>query len=131
MKDQVFGEMEYIHSWKKKENFVFLGKAYIVNIIAQAYKGDIILKSQQSNYLKFKKYLEQNKTKIKEKLNQFGKTTYNVENLLDKSLIPTAIIFERDDSWGVLFDTYYDTEHGVALFVVDDKLNIDTQDTFL
>lgn len=54
MLDKVFGEVEYKHSWTKKDSFLFLGKVYAVNITAQAYKGDDILESQQfccSNYL--------------------------------------------------------------------------------
>lgn len=131
MLDKVFGEIEYKHSWTKKDSFLFLGKAYVVNIIAQAYKGDEILESQRSNYANYKKYLEKNKNEIEQKLIEYCKITYNTEVLLDECLVPKTIVFERDGSWGILFDTKYDAENGVALFIVDGKIQVDAQDVFL
>jgi len=129
--DKVFGEMEYKHSWTKKEAFLFLDKAYVVNIVAQAYKGDVILESQQLNYTSYKKILEDNYDKIVEKLNEYCKSNFDTEVSLDKYLIPKTIIFERDGSWGILFDTDYDTENGIAVFFIKEKIKIGSQDLFL
>lgn len=129
--DKVFGEMEYKHSWTKKEAFLFLDKAYVVNIVAQAYKGDVILESQQLNYTSYKKNLEDNYNKIVEKLNEYCKSNFDTEVSLDKCLIPKTIIFERDGSWGILFDTDYDTENGIAVFFIKEKIKIGSQDLFL
>jgi len=129
--DKAFGEMEYKHSWTKKEAFLFLDKAYVVNIVAQAYKGDVILESQQLNYTSYKKFLEDNGDKIVEKLKEYCKSNFNIEVSLDKCLIPKTIIFERDGSWGILFDTDYDIENGIAVFFIKEKIKIGSQDLFL
>lgn len=131
MLDKAFGEMEYKHSWTKKESFLFLGKEYVVNITAQAYKGNDILESQRSNYSNYKRYLEENEAEIKEKLTEYCKSTYNIDVSLEECLIPKTIIFERDGSWGILFDTDYDIENGVALFVINKKIQVGPQDLFL
>ncbi len=132
IKDKVFGEMEYKHSWVKKDSFLFLDKAYVVDIVAQAYKNDKILESQRENYLNYKRYIEEHKDEIMKKLIQYCETTYNVDNVpLEKCLIPKTIIFERDGSWGILFDTDYDIENGVALFVINNQIKIGPQDLFL
>ena len=131
MFDKVFGEMEYKHSWTKKDSFLFLGKAYAVNITAQAYKGDDILESQRSNYANYKRYFEENENEIKEKLVGYCQTICDMNISLDESLTPKTIIFERDNSWGVLFDTDCDIENGVALFVINKQIKIGTQDLFL
>ena len=129
--DKVFGEMEYKHSWTKKDSFLFLDKAYAVNVTAQAYKGDDILVSQQSNYSNYRKYFEENKAEIKEKLIEYCQSTYNTDALLEECLIPKTIIFERDGSWGILFDTDYDVEDGVAVFIINEKIQVGPQDLFL
>lgn len=129
--DKVFGEMEYKHSWTKKDSFLFLNKAYAVNITAQAYKGDEILELQRSNYVNYKIYLEEHKKEIKEKLIEYCKSTYNTDALLEECLTPKTIIFERDGSWGILFDTDFDVENGVALFVINNKIEVGIQDLFL
>lgn len=129
--DKVFGEMEYKYSWTKKDSFLFLDKAYTVNVTAQAYSCDNILESQQSNYANYKNYLQKHKTEIKEKLTEYFYLTYNANVLLHDCLVPKTIIFERDDSWGILFDTDYDTENGVALFIVKGKTEVGPQDLFL
>jgi len=71
MLDKVFGEMEYEHSWKKQDSFLFLDRAYLVNITAQAYKGDEILESQRTNYAHYKEYLEEHSGEIEQKLAEF------------------------------------------------------------
>lgn len=131
MLDKVFGEMEYKHSWTKKDSFLFLDKAYVVNITAQAYKGDEVLESQQSNYSKYKEYCEENEDAITEKLIEYCQSTYDADASTIESLIPKTVIFERDNSWGILFDTDYDIENGIALFVINKKIQVGPQDLFL
>jgi hypothetical protein len=129
--NKVFGEMEYKHSWTKKDSFLFMDKAYPVNITAQAYKGDDILEIQQLNYSHYKTYLEKHKDEIENKLIQYCKEICNNELELSSCLTPKTVIFERDNSWGILFDTDCDVENGVALFVVNDKIEVGPQDLFL
>jgi len=129
--DKVFGEMEYKHSWEKKDSLLFLDKAYPIKIVAQAYKGDAILESQQNSYLEYKKFLEKHNKEIKEKLLNYCKEICNSEIALQDCLTPTAVIFERDGSWGILFESNCDIENGVALFVVDREIKVGSQDLFL
>jgi hypothetical protein len=130
--DKVFGKMEYKHSWRKKDCFLFLDKAYIVNIIAQAYQGDDILEIQRNNYMNYKREIEINETEIKKKLVEYCQFTYNIDILLEECrLKPKTIIFERDGSWGILFDIDYDIENGIALFFIDRQIQIGHQDLFL
>ncbi len=129
--DEAFGKMKYKHSWKKKESLLFLDKAYPVNIIAQAYSGDDIEKVQRERYLDYKNYLEEHKEEILSKLKEFCQSEYSASEPLDQCLTPTSVVFERDGSWGILFDTPYDEEHGVAMFVVNGAIKVGTQDLFL
>ncbi|HIE34698.1 MAG TPA: DUF2004 domain-containing protein [Campylobacterales bacterium] len=50
---------------------------------------------------------------------------------MEECLIPKTIIFERDSSWGILFDTDYDVEDGVAVFIINEKIQVGPQDLFL
>jgi len=129
--DKVFGEMEYKHSWTKKDNFLFLGKTYTVNVTAQAYKGDEILESQRFSYSNYKNFLQDHESIIKEKLMEYCKSTYDINISVEECLIPQTIIFERDGSWGILFDTDYDVENGVAIFIINGKIQVGPQDLFL
>lgn len=131
IKDIVFGEMIYKHSWTKKDSFIFLGKTYTVNITAQAYKGDKILESQQENFKKFKDFLNEHSHNIEQKLKEYLKNMLKVEGSLTDLLEPKTIIFERDNSWGILFDTEYDVENGIALFIKNDEIKVGTQDEFI
>ena len=131
MLDKVFGEMEYKHSWTKKDSFLFLDTAYPVNITAQAYQGDDILGSQRINYSNYKTYLAEHKSEIETELIAYCQTIGETDCTLDKCLRPETVIFERDNSWGVLFESTCDVEHGVALFIIDNKIVIGSQDLFL
>jgi len=131
IKDNYFGEMVYKHSWTKIDTICLFDKAYKVKVVAQAYKGDTVLDIQRENYVNFRNYLEENKVAIEKKLKEYCKTNYNTDKPLDECLIPKTVIFERDGSWGILFDTEYDIENGVALFVINGQLEVGTEDLFL
>ena len=130
--DNIFGEMEYVHSWTKKDSFTFFGKKYNVNITAQAYQNDEILESQKENYQKYQNFITQHESTIKKKLLEYCHTICNNNNIvLEQCLQPKTIIFERDGSWGILFESNCDIEHGVALFMIDDDIKTGPQDIFL
>ena len=131
IKDKVFGNMEYKHSWTKKDSFIFLGKVYSINVTAQAYSNDEILESQQINYTNFRNYLDEHKEEIEEKLVEYCKTICDGNIILVECLKPKTVIFERDGSWGILFDTDCDIENGVALFVINNQIQVDREDSFL
>ena len=131
LNDKVFGEMIYKHSWTKQDSFKFMDKTYNVNITAQAYKGDNILESQQDNFIVFKDFLNKHNKDIEQKLKDYLKNMFNVEGSLTDLLEPKTIIFERDNSWGILFEIDYDVENGIALFIQNDEIKVGPQDEFI
>lgn len=131
IKDSVFGEMEYRHSWTKKDSLMFLGKAYIVDITAQAYSGDEIIDSQRDSYKNYTIILEAKNDSIQDKLKEYFKDMFDNESPLADLVVPKTVIFERDGSWGVLFETDCDIENGVAVFFDKDAIKVGSQDEFI
>ena len=129
--DKIFGEMTYKHSWTKRDKFIFLNKEYEINIVAQAYKGDDILETQQNNFVQFQEFLNKNAETIKEKLVKYLKEIFDINTKLDDILEPTSVIFERDNSWGVLFECDCDIENGLAVFIKNGEIKVGSQDDFL
>ena len=130
--DKIFGEMEYKYSWTKKEDIVLFEKKYRVNVIAQAYTGDEISDIQRKNYKNYKKFLSQYEKDIKEKLINYCKEICENKNIiLYECVKPISLIFERDNSWGILFDTDCDVENGIGLYIVNDKIEVGSQDILL
>ena len=85
--DIVFGEMIYKYSWMKKDKFIFLGKEYEINIIAQAYKGNEILEVQRNNFIQYQEFLNKNSDDIKIKLSFYSIFGFLLNiKLLEKSL---------------------------------------------
>lgn len=131
LNDEIFGKMEYDYSWTKKDSLFLFDKSYTVKIVAQAYKNDGIQKAQQDNYLRYRNFMQSHADEIKTKLQQYCKEFLQTDEKLDEILEPTTVIFEKDGSWGVLFDTDLDTENAVAFFVINDEIKVDRQDMFL
>ena len=131
LNDVVFGTMYYQHSWSKQESILLFDKAYKIKITAQAYKGDDITESQREAYKSHKGFLENNKEKIEQALLKYCQEFYQSSDSLETILTPTEILFEKDGSWGVLFESHCDREHGLAFFVKDNKILVDSQDIFL
>lgn len=129
--DKIFGEMSYKHSWEKSGSFIFLDKEYKVNIIAQAYKGNEILETQQNNYLQYQEFLDKNSDVIQAKLKNYLKEIFDINVKLDEILEPTSVIFERDNSWGILFECDCDLENGMAVFIKNGNIKVGSQDDFL
>ena len=61
-----------------------------------------------------------------------NKTLRDATNLsLDELLEPKSIVFERDNSWGILFECNCDIENGIALFIKNGEIKVGSQDDFL
>lgn len=129
--DKIFGEMLYNHSWEKKGGLIFLDKEYRVDIIAQAYRGNEILQTQQNNYIQYQEFLDKNSDVIQIKLKNYLKEIFDIDDQLDEILEPTAVIFERDNSWGILFECDCDIENGIAVFIKNGEIKVGSQDDFL
>ncbi len=131
LNDNVFGTMQYKHSWCKQDSFLFFDKAYVVQITAKAYKNDGITESQRESYMQYKDFLATHKTQIETMLEAYVKKTTICDDLLDTMLTPNEIIFEKDGSFGVLFEATFDKENGVAVFVKNGEIIVDSQDILL
>lgn len=129
--DKVFGVMKYKHSWSKDGSILLFNKAYKINIVAEAYENESITDIQRENFLKSSNFIESNKDKIDSKLKEYLATNYDCKKPLDVALNPKTLIFEQDGSWGVLFESDYDVEDGVAFFVKKDEILVGRQDDFL
>ena len=59
------------------------------------------------------------------------KEIFDINAKLDDILEPTSVIFERDNSWGVLFECDCDIENGLAVFIKNGEIKVGSQDDFL
>ena len=130
-KDKVFGKMTYRHSWSKQDSILMFGKAYSIKITAQAYKNEDINDLQRESYSVYRDFLESHQEEIEQRLLKYCQENYQSGEVLETILTPTEILFEQDGSWGVLFESTYDSEHGLGAFIKNDEIIIDSQDKFL
>ncbi|ASM37017.1 DUF6985 domain-containing protein [Campylobacter sputorum] len=130
--DKIFGELVYKHSWKKNDKIIFFEQEQDINIIVKAYnEDDGILESQRENYLKCKKFIAENTNAIYGNLQDYCKKYYEVSESIEDILTITSLYFGRDGAWGILFESKYDVEDGLAIFFKDDKMIVDTQNILL
>ena len=133
--DPVFGKLEYKHSWTKSEIIKWHKQDVKVNITAQAYKGDSVLKTQRDLYLFFKnnkaKLLKMVINAIRDYYQEtLGQKSLTIDEILSH-LKPKTVLFERNKTWGILFDTETDIENGLAAFFEGEKISIGAQELFL
>jgi len=131
MDDEIFGKLKHKYNLYKYENITLFGKNRDVKIVVEYDEGDNILHQQQQNYQTYLKYIEENKEKLISEIKKYFKEVYNRDIDINKELIPTTIYFSKDGSWGILFDTEIDEENGFSFFVIDGKLHLGTQDSFI
>jgi len=131
MDDKVFGNVEYNYSWIKKETVNFYDNNYEVTIIIKAYKDEDILDIQRNTYRNYLNTLESKKNVINDILADYCKNEFNQNISINKCLEPKSILFERNGSWGILFDSEFAIEEGVALYFQDNEISIGIQDDYL
>ena len=133
--DEIFGKMTYKHSWTRKAIASFWGRDTEVNITAKAYVGDEILQSQRDMFITYEKDVSEVINNATPEIIEYCKTTFMLPNLVNddliKALTPRSVLFQRDDSWGILFDCKWDEEHGVAIFIINDQISVGPQDCFI
>lgn len=129
--DKVFGRMGYAYAWEKEDSLYIFDKSYPVKVVAQAYKGDGIQQVQRDNYSGYRNFLDIHEDEIKIKLQKYCKDVLKSNKQLEDILTPTTLTFEKDGSWGVLFDSSLDVENGVAFFIKDNEIKVDIQSEFL
>jgi hypothetical protein len=131
--DPVFGELAYYHSWVKEEAIGWWGQIK-VKIIVTAYKGEGIEQRQRDAYLSYKESAESIISSSIGLLESFiAQEGHNAtQDTLMIKLQPSSVVFEKDGSWLVLFDSDWDVENGVALYIATNgELKVGAQDEFL
>lgn len=134
--DPIFGEMIYKHSWRKIENVKFQDIIYTVAIIAKAYNGENIIDSQRDMYKyainNINKIWNKSIPKIFEYCNDSKSINFNIaKKYVKENITPTAILFQRDKSFGILCDYKEDYEHGIVIVINNKNITICSQDEFL
>ena len=129
--DSVFGEIIYKYSWFKEDEVIFFGKLQKVKIKIKAFKGEEILQSQRDNYKIFKWFIEHNLSEIYKNLQEYCEKFYKTNENIEQILELTSIYFARDGSWGMLFESKYDVENGLAIFFNNDSMIVNSQDMLL
>ena len=129
--DSVFGEIAYKYSWFKEDEIIFFGKLQKVKIKIKAFKDEEILQSQRDNYKIFKWFIEHNLSEIYKNLQEYCEKFYKTNEKIEQILELTSIYFARDGSWGMLFESKYDVENGLAIFFNNDSMIVNSQDMLL
>ena len=133
--DPIFGLMEYKHSWNKKETISFWNKKYTVNITAQAYKGDDILEEQRNCYNEFNTKISKIAEDAVSEIIKYCELAFQTKGLkkpdIISALTPATVLFQRDNTWGILFNCIWDEEHGIALLVDNNNIKIGAGDIIL
>ena len=116
-------EFKFSVGFQKKESIILFNKNYNVTLKLKAYfENDGITKEQEKSY---SEYLR-SKDSI---LDAIEKALTNKE-LANNNYQPSMILFNRDGSYGVLFDSVSDPEDGIVA-VIKPQITIMDQHEFL
>ncbi len=118
--DPAFGVMSYDFLWEKQEQITLWGKEYTLRIEARAETehDSTISAPQQQAYLQSRKLLELEQNSCLNTLCNYCKEVLGVECSSEEFLHdnhPTSLFFALGGNWGLLFDSPYDEENGIAL----------------
>lgn len=142
VKDEVFGEMTFLHPWVKKEEITLFGKIQTVRIAAAAFVGEGILDRQRDSYRFFKENIDKVSEKCEKALieyvRKYGAEFYPYCPELAKAddtelvgfIVLKTVLFRRDGSVVLMFDAKWDEENGVGIQVYPD-VKIGWQANFL
>jgi hypothetical protein len=138
-KDKDFGELEFKYMWQKREPEIidFLGKKYPVLIQIKSYSHeDEITDSQREMYNNFKANGPKLISKSIAELKSYCEMAFERSGLTDadiaEGLKPRSVLFQRNNTWGILFDCLWDEEHGVAVyFCEENSVKASSQDSFI
>lgn len=146
--DPAFGEMEYNHSWVKKESISLFGKSYEIRIAAEAYKGQEILDVQRQSYERYQSEYPEYIAEIPDVLLDYYISNYdsiasvvdipkqiNRENitrdLIVKLIRVKTVYFDRNGQYGWLCDCAWDDEHGISIILSTEEIFVAEQDYLL
>ena len=131
--DPVFGAIEFKYLWKKNENLLLWGKEFPISIHVADLDEEGILPIQREAYQKswphISEFIESNKGTLLKYIQELAGVPLSKN--IDDYLTPRSLLFERDGSWGVLFDCDFDLEHGVALIFKEESFQVSSQSDFI
>lgn len=135
--DPVFGKMEYDYEWVRPISVVLWGNAYEVSLTVQSLTNEdkSISKVQQNAYLEYSQIMDIHASTVMSLLLDYCSSVLEVPPLSSEQFLakskPTTIFFALDGSWGILFDSAFDEENGIAAKFYDGKWEIGPQDILI
>ena len=135
--DLIFGKMTYDYQWEKDDDVILWGKSFRVQIIVQSEDDDNpdILDIQKKAYCFFKENIAQLEDMGCETLLDYINNVLEISdcgknNFLENNT-PTAIFFAVTGEWGILWESEYDSENGIALVYSDDQWTAGPQEILI
>ncbi len=135
--DPVFGVMSYDYQWEKFEDLSLWGKPYHIQIIAQSSSDDEteISEIQRTAYLQFKERFASLAESGLQKLLAYCRDTLeiadcNVETFWKNSQ-PSSVFFAVTGEWGILFESEFDSEDGIALMFSSEQWVVGPQEILI
>ena len=137
--DPVFGKMVYDYEWEKTETIVLGGKEWTVLVIAQSRTDDEveISEKQRESYIFFKDHIDELLDSGINALLSYCSDKLDVPSCTEESFwrnnSPVSIFFSSVETgvWGILFESEYSPEDGIALKYSNQKWDVGPQDILI
>ena len=143
--DIVFGNLQYNHSWVKKEDLFFGNENRQIIVVVEAYTNQEILDIQRQQYLIYQQKKNEYVNKIPKVLLRYYLDNYdlismemdipeliNKENINEQLIIKLIkindVYFARNGRYGWLCDCAWDEEHGLCILLSEKAPCIKEQD---
>jgi hypothetical protein len=135
--DPVFGKMKYDWEWEKEEGISMFGKTYNLNVIAQSKSDEdtAISEVQQKAYKFFKENFSSLEESALNILLNYCQNELEIPDCSQKvffeNSLPISLFFAITGEWGILFDSKFDEENGIALMFSNGKFLAGPQDILI
>ena len=137
IQDSVFGAMSYDYQWEKSEDLSLWGEQYHIQIIAQSSSDDEteISQIQRDSYLQFKERFASLADSGLQELIAYCRNTLEIANCdietFRKNNKPSSVFFAVTGEWGILFESEFDPEDGIALMFSEERWVVGPQDILI
>lgn len=131
--DPVFGKVEYDYGWTKPISVSLWNKKFSISCVASAYKGQDIIDIQQKQYTHFENNLSEIEATIcKAVESYYNKNVAELNVPIDVAVHvkPTELVFQREGTYGMLFNCDWDVESGIVVCLYP-QVKVGPQDIFL
>ena len=136
--DPSFGIMEYDFQWEKQDKFIFGNKEYLVSIVAQSRTDDEkeISQIQRDAYNFYKTHFESMESSCLDCLVTYCREVLEISDCPDSKgiteyITPTTLFFALGGKWGILFESDYDPEDGIAAMYSNGEWEAGKQDILI